>query len=180
MMTGCDVTWRDPVLKPYHLDEKPGLSKFYSRSSATVTYKANESTHRLILDHPTILAADFTFRWYFQILEGAIVQERVAKALAKTSRTIYSKEYKTEAQINVAMLDKHQAKKASEEEHIRCDVDRVVRGQGGSGQRRERRTGLMTRGRGLITRRRRGRGGRDQTPNRAEIAATARVENPQN
>lgn len=39
-------------------------------------------------------------------------QERVAKALiAKTSRTIYSKEYKAEAQINVAMLDKHQAKK---------------------------------------------------------------------
>uniref|UniRef100_A0A8W8J781 Uncharacterized protein n=1 Tax=Magallana gigas TaxID=29159 RepID=A0A8W8J781_MAGGI len=68
------------------------------------------------------------------------------------------------------------AENASEEEHIRCDVDRVVRGQGGRGQRRERRTGLMTRGRGLITRRRRGRGGRDQTPNRAEIAATARVE----
>lgn len=32
----------------------------------------------------------------------------------------------------------------------------------------------MTKGRVLITRRRRGRGGRDQTPNRAEIAATAR------
>lgn len=64
----------------------------------------------------------------------------------------------------------------SEEEHIRCDVDRVVRGQGGSGQRRVRRAGRMTRGRGLIARRSRGRGGRDQTPNRAEIAATARVE----
>lgn len=66
----------------------------------------------------------------------------------------------------------------SEEEHIRCDVDRVVRGQGGRGQRRVRRAGRMTRGRGLTTRRSRGRGGQDQTPNvnRAEIAATARVE----
>lgn len=62
----------------------------------------------------------------------------------------------------------------SEEEHIRCDVDRVVRGQGGRGQRRVRRAGRMTRGRGLTTRR--SRGGQDQTPNRAEIAATARVE----
>lgn len=61
----------------------------------------------------------------------------------------------------------------SEEEHIRCDVDRVVRGQGGRGQRIVRRAGRMTRGRGLITRRSRGR---DQTPNIAEIAATARVE----
>lgn len=53
----------------------------------------------------------------------------------------------------------------SEEEHIRCDVDRVVRGQGVSGQRRVRRAERMTKGRVLITRRRRGRGGRDQTPN---------------
>uniref|UniRef100_A0A8W8NWD9 Uncharacterized protein n=1 Tax=Magallana gigas TaxID=29159 RepID=A0A8W8NWD9_MAGGI len=56
-----------------------------------------------------------------------------------------------------------------------CDVDRVVRGQGVGGQRRVRRASCMTRGRGLITRRSPGRGGRDQTPNRAEIA-TARVE----
>lgn len=39
-------------------------------------------------------------------------QERVAKArIAKISRTIYSKEYKAEAQINAAMLDKHRAGK---------------------------------------------------------------------
>lgn len=34
----------------------------------------------------------------------------------------------------------------------------------------------MNRGRGLTTRQSRGRGGQYQTPNRAEIAATARVE----
>lgn len=45
-------------------------------------------------------------------------QERVAKArIAKilVSRTIYSKEYKSEAQINAAMLDKHRAGKKGQE-----------------------------------------------------------------
>lgn len=43
-------------------------------------------------------------------------QERVAKArIAKISRTIYSKEYKAEAQINAAMLDKHHAGKKGQE-----------------------------------------------------------------
>lgn len=43
-------------------------------------------------------------------------QERVAKArIAKISRTIYSKEYKAEAQLNAAMLDKHRAGKKGQE-----------------------------------------------------------------
>ena len=62
----------------------------------------------------------------------------------------------------------------SEEERMSDDVGRVVRGQGGRSQRRVRRGGRMTRGGRLTTRR--GRGGRGQTPNRADIAATARVE----
>lgn len=50
-------------------------------------------------------------------------QERVAKALiAKTSRTIYSKEYKAEAQINAAMLDKHHAgKKGQKQRNVLMD-----------------------------------------------------------
>lgn len=44
MITGCDITWREPVLKPYHLDEKPGLSKFTAGIlQSTVTDIANES-----------------------------------------------------------------------------------------------------------------------------------------
>lgn len=49
-------------------------------------------------------------------------QERVAKArIAKISRTIYSKEYKAEAQINAAMLDKHQAKKVRKQRNVLMD-----------------------------------------------------------
>lgn len=48
-----------------------------------------------------------------------------------------------------------------EEEHISCYVDIVVRGRVGSGQRRVRKAGRMTRGRELITRRSRGRSGRE-------------------
>lgn len=40
-------------------------------------------------------------------------QERVAKA--RIARTIYSKEYKAEAQINAAMLDKQHAGKKGQE-----------------------------------------------------------------
>lgn len=65
---------------------------------------------------PDHLAADLLFRWHFQILVGEVDQERVAKArIAKISRTIYSKEYKAEAQINAAMLDKHHAGKKGQE-----------------------------------------------------------------
>lgn len=62
-------------------------------------------------------------------------QERVAKALiAKTSRTIYSKEYKAEAQINAAMLDKHQAKKVRKQRNVLMDEMRSATEQNNPGR----------------------------------------------